>query len=119
VIFALGIAWGLWRFDENPNYLVDMLPGQVLVGFGIGMVQPLMTVVAAASLPPTRFATGGGIINVARQIGTVLGIAILVAILGSTPGLDEFRAGWWLMIGIAAVSIILALPIRRSPPATA
>ncbi len=113
VIFALGIGWLLARLGNSPNYVMDMLPGQLLAGFGIGLVTPLMTVVAAASLPPARFATGGGILNVARQIGTVLGIAVLVAILGAAPALADFRVGWWLMIGIAGASMVAALPITR------
>jgi hypothetical protein len=46
-------------------------------------------------------------INTARQIGTVLGTAVLVVIYGATPDLDAFRRGW-IFVGAAALASALA-----------
>ena len=88
MLFAVGLVWWLWRLTPERHYLRDMLPGSVLTGFGIGLVQPVMTAVAATSVPPARFATGGAVLNVARQIGTALGIALVVA-----AGIGAERSG--------------------------
>jgi MFS family permease len=86
-----------------------MLPGSVLTGFGIGLVQPVMTAVAATSVPPARFATGGAVLNVARQIGTALGIALVVAVLGNTPTFDHFATGWVTLIGASLLAAVASL----------
>jgi hypothetical protein len=39
----------------------------------------------------------------ARQIGGVIGVAVVVAILGPTAGLPAFRAGWAFM-AVAALT---------------
>jgi hypothetical protein len=46
-------------------------------------------------------------INTARQIGMVLGTAVVVAIYGATPDLDAFRRGW-IFVGAAALASALA-----------
>ena len=42
---------------------------------------PTLTGAGAASLPPERFSTGIAVITMGRQIGSALGVALLVAIL--------------------------------------
>lgn len=119
VIFVAGMLWWVARLTPHPSYVADMLPGSVLTGFGIGLVQPVMTAVAATSVPPTRFATGGAVLNVARQIGTALGIALVIAILGATPSFGAFDGAWWLTIGAAVLAAIASLWISRPAPPTA
>ncbi len=38
---------------------------------------------AAASLPPSSFATGSAVVNMLRQVGLAIGVAVLIAVLGS------------------------------------
>ena len=47
--------------------------------------RPRCSAVAAGVLPAHRFATGSGILNMSRQIGLALGVAILVALIGAAP----------------------------------
>jgi 5-methyltetrahydropteroyltriglutamate--homocysteine methyltransferase len=42
---------------------------------------------AASSLPPASFGTGSAVVNMIRQTGIALGVAVLVAVLGGRPGL--------------------------------
>ncbi len=73
----------LWftQLQADPAYLTHLLPAQLLGGAGVGLTIPSLLGAGSAALPPARFGTGSGILNMARQIGTVLGVAGLVAIL--------------------------------------
>jgi EmrB/QacA subfamily drug resistance transporter len=76
-------AQGIWltRIQADPAYVTHLLPVQLIGGIGVGLTIPSLIGAGSASLPPERFGTGSGVLNVARQIGTVLGVAALVAIL--------------------------------------
>ena len=74
---------------------------------------PVLAGAAVAGLPPDRSATGSALFNMARQIGGVLGVAILVSVLGDTAsGLHEFQIGWTFMAAasLAAGAVALLLP---------
>ncbi len=73
----------LWytQIQAAPAYLEHLLPAQLLGGAGVGLSIPSLLGAGTSALPPARFGTGSGILNMARQIGTVLGVAGLVAIL--------------------------------------
>ena len=72
---------------------------------------PSLTGAAAAALPPARLATGIAVQTTGRQIGSALGVALLVAVLGgAATGADGFRAAWELMfLGGLAAAIALTL----------
>jgi hypothetical protein len=58
--------------------------------------------VGTASLSPSSFATGSGVINMIRQAALALGVALFVAIVGAPDSLHEritaFHRAWWIMI---------------------
>jgi hypothetical protein len=93
----------------------------LLGGAGAGLTQaPLFA--AVSGLPADRATTGSAVLNMSRQIGSALGIAILVALLATAHPhvLAEFRRGWWLEVLAAlaaAVVVLVAIPNRRSRPA--
>ena len=79
---------------------------------------------AVSSLPPARFAVGSAVNQTARQIGGALGIAVLVALIGSQRQLadpiDGFHQLWAFAAGAALVSGVIGSFIPRPPrPATA
>jgi hypothetical protein len=83
-----------------------MLPGLLVSGAGVGLTLPALSSAAAASLPPGRFATGAAVLTMARQLGLVLGVAVLVAVLGDGQHV-AFESAWTFMAltaGAAAVA---------------
>ena len=64
-------------------------------GLGVGLTLAPLSSAASSSLPPARFATGIAVFTMTRQLGYVLGVAILVAVLGEPP---NWQAGWWFMV---------------------
>jgi EmrB/QacA subfamily drug resistance transporter len=97
--FALG-AVGLWWFalaHRTSDYLL-ILPALLLSGVASGMTQaPLLA--AVNTLPPDRATTGSAVLNMSRQIGSAVGVALLVALLATNNpnGLSEFHRGWVLV----------------------
>jgi len=92
----------------------------LLSGVGVGLTLPTYLGTAAASLPPESFATGSAVINMLRQIGLAVGVAVLVAILGSSSipseQLAAFQNGWTVIAAIALLSAVTgaaALPKRQ------
>ena len=96
----------------------------LLTGIGVGLALPTLFATASASLPPARFATGSAVINMARQIGFVVGVAVLVAIVGA-PGTAAraarrgFEHGWLVIAGIALAAGLAALALELRRPAAA
>jgi MFS family permease len=114
LLFACGAAWWRLRIGAAPNYAGAMLPGQILTGTGVGLVLPTLSAAATAALPPGRFATGTAVIGMSRQLGSALGIAILVAILGNHAGagaVGAFRDGWSFIIGVALAAAFVLLAV--------
>lgn len=97
LLFAAGVLWLATRAGATPAFLSLWLPAFVLTGVGVGLSLPSLSSAAVAALPPGRLATGGAVNNTARQVGAVLGVAILVAIIGrpdADGALDAFQRGF-------------------------
>jgi MFS family permease len=121
--FAAGCALLATRMGPQPAYVADLLPGMLLTGTGVGLSYAGFGSAAVRELPPARFSTGSAINACARQLGAVLGISVLVALLAG-GGPDVFRDAWWLMgaTGAAAALVAVALPsgawTSKSAPST-
>ncbi|MCO1656438.1 hypothetical protein [Pseudonocardia humida] len=82
---------------------------------GIGIAMPTLIGVATADLAPADAATGSAVVNTARQAGYALGVAGLVAILGSRADLhagEGFQDGWIFVTALVLISAVHALRIR-------
>ena len=93
VAFAAGAAYWVVAVEADAHYASAMLPGTLLTGIGVGLTLPTLTAIGATSLPQHRFATGSAVIQMSRQVGYTLGVAVLVAVLGTHSGsADQVRA---------------------------
>jgi hypothetical protein len=111
-----GVFWLVFTPDSS-SYLADFLPGLLLGGAGAGLAQaPLFA--SASSLSAERATTGSAVLNMSRQVGSAIGVAVLVALLASPDphSLGAFRRGWGLVVGasVAAGVVVLAMGWRRS-----
>ncbi|MEO6512102.1 MAG: hypothetical protein ABIO16_13985, partial [Nocardioides sp.] len=65
----------------------------LLGGVGVGLALPNLMAGATHELAPHQAATGSGVVTMARQIGFVVGVSILFAIVGERVGpvaMDSF-----------------------------
>jgi EmrB/QacA subfamily drug resistance transporter len=120
-IFAAGAAWWALAMGLEPDYVGDLLGGMILTGIGVGLTLPTLMATGASSLPPQAFATGSAVLNMLRQIGLAVGVALLIAILG-TPGspaevLDVYERASWVIAAISFVGGVVGLVLLARPRA--
>jgi EmrB/QacA subfamily drug resistance transporter len=121
-LFALGAIWWVGRLGAGVDYAGDFLPGMVIGGIGVGLVLPSLTGAAAAALAPERLATGIAVQTTGRQIGSALGVALLVAVLAGASRAVDYRAAWELMLAgglAAALALTLTGPLTAARPVRA
>ncbi|HKH23495.1 MAG TPA: DHA2 family efflux MFS transporter permease subunit [Solirubrobacterales bacterium] len=86
--WGAGVVWFVERVGLQPDFTAEWLPGMIILGLGAGILFPNLSGAAVASAPGEAFATATGLNAVARQVGAALGVAAVVAILGSPNPLD-------------------------------
>jgi hypothetical protein len=128
LVNALAQLLWLWRIQVAPDYVSHLLPAQLLGGAGVGLAIPSLLGAGSTSLTSARFGTGSGILNTARQVGTVLGVAGLVAILARVSPADPlpaYRNGLVMVIaffvaaGAVSAALLTARPVPVPEPAAA
>jgi EmrB/QacA subfamily drug resistance transporter len=110
LMFAASMGYAMVVAESGANYAGAFLPSLLVGGAGVGLTYPALSSAAAASLPPARFATGAALNMTARQVGAVLGVALVVAVLG-TPSPHDAMAAFdraWAVSGIAAALAAVA-----------
>jgi EmrB/QacA subfamily drug resistance transporter len=129
--FGAGLVWWALAVGLRPDYWGDIVGGMLLTGAGVGLTLPTFMATAASSLPPQAFATGSAVVNMLRQVGLAIGVAVLIAVLGSPSSpaatLAAFQRGWIVaaalaVTGGAAGALLLARrrgPAARPEPAAA
>jgi EmrB/QacA subfamily drug resistance transporter len=117
LLFGMGTALLAMTVGPTPAYAAEILPGWLIGGAGVGFALPTIMSAATSDLPAARAATGSAIVTMARQIGFVLGVSLLVAAIGtpSSKGalLSAFGSAWW---AIAAVAVVASLTASRMTP---
>jgi len=133
VLMSAGLVWLSLAFTAEPDYLAVLGP-LILVGLGMGAVFPSINVGAMGSISGQELGLGSGIVNMSRQVGFALGVAILVAVFTGVAGVggageggaasfaqsaesarDGFSAGF-LVAGLATfLAVPFSLAMRRKP----
>ncbi len=118
---GLLVVGGLLRLvllTEDVDYWIDFAIPLVLASFSIALVFPQTTSVAAQALPPDRVGVGGAVTQAVRQFGGSLGVALTIALLGTSTGLDDLLAGfdrlWWLLVAGGVATSLSAVPLRTN-----
>ena len=89
VPLAVGLslaAAGLLLFARVPvdgNFVVDVLPGMILLAFGAGMAFNPLLLAAMSDVEPERSGLASGVVNTAFMMGGALGLAVLASLAAS------------------------------------
>lgn len=114
LFFLAGNVYWIFTFSTEPEFARVLLPAMIIGGIGVGLVNPALTAAVVSILPPERIATGTGVLNMSRQVGLALGVALFVAILGA-PAADEvipaFEDAWIVTMIASGASALAAIAI--------
>lgn len=110
------------------DYAVDLLPGFVLLGLGVGLALPAASVTAMGDVEPGDAGLASGLMSTAHEVGAALGVALLSAIAVSAGGPADaaaFAAGYEdgfivsaVVAGALALAALAALPSVRPDAAS-
>jgi MFS family permease len=91
-----------------------LLPAFLIMGAGLGCAAVASTASGTAALSKTEQGIASGVLNAAAQVGTALGLAVLVSLAAAMtsalgPGRDALVAGYrWGFAGSAALALAAA-----------
>lgn len=120
LVFATGTLWLAAMLPAAPAYVTHFLPGMLVIGVGVGMVLPSLSAAAVAQLPPSRFGIGSAVNQAIRQVGSVLGVALAVVLVGGARTVGAFHTSYLWQGGFAIATAALCLPVDTRPrPAAA
>jgi MFS family permease len=121
ISLAIGMLL-LGRIPLEGSYVADLLPGFLLFALGLGLTFVTAVIAGTAGVGDAEQGLASGLINTSQQVGTALGLALLVTVAAArTEALAEnigqsasalvggyhyaFAAG----AGLAAVGVLVAL----------
>lgn len=116
LLFSAGTFW-LWNFlGSEPDFLIALLPGTLMMGIGIGAAPAILSGAGVAAVPPAFFSVAGAVGQLARQLGSAIGIAIVVVIIGQptdlAASLTAFDRAFIYLGTVTALAGLIALRLR-------
>lgn len=109
------IAFGL-AMSPHGGYAV-LLPGIVMISLGQGIAWTAMFVAAATGVAPERQGIASAMASTTQQIGSAVGLAVLVAVINTGPAgtatTDGLRTAGLLAAALTLVGAAVALTLRK------
>jgi EmrB/QacA subfamily drug resistance transporter len=107
----------------DADYVADLLPGFLALGFGIGLTFVSVSVTAMHDIEHDSAGLASGLMTTGHEIGAALGVAVLGTVAAAADGgiARGYGDGFVVAAGIAAALALLALlvvPSVRPAPGT-
>jgi len=139
-LFVVASMLLLAQLPLKGNYFVNILPGFVLMGLGLGLSFVSTTIAATSGVKPTQSGLASGLLNTSQQIGGALGLAILSGVVAAavknklpavmngqisaaSATLHGYHLGFYVASGFALIASLTAVFVLKhaqgADPATA
>jgi EmrB/QacA subfamily drug resistance transporter len=112
---AAGGALLLSRAPAEASYAVDLLPGFVALGFGVGMALVAVSVVTMDRIAHEEGGLASGLLSTAHELGAAIGVAVLAAVTAAGGIGDAFTVSA-AVAGAGALAALVAVPSARPEP---
>ncbi len=111
--FGVLVSLEALLLTETPEPWTVWLPLMFVLGISIGLTFPTLSAATVHGLPPMAFSLGGAVNNTSRQIGSAVGVALVVTIQTGTVGISGFRNGWWFIAALSFIASAVSLLLPR------
>jgi EmrB/QacA subfamily drug resistance transporter len=114
------------QIPVDASYWSDLLPGYLLMGFGLPFAFVPVSIAALAGVKSEEAGLASGLINTAQQVGGAVGVAVassvaishfthLVSTGHSAPAslTAGYQWAFWVMVGVGVVGLIASLVLIR------
>lgn len=128
LVLAAGGSLLLSQAPADATYVADVLPGFLILGFGIGMTFVAVSVAAMAEVAEDIAGLASGMMTTAHELGAAIGVAVLAAVASSAASdaaqaqsVDGHHDALIVAAGIALVGAVIAatlVPSTRPEPGT-
>jgi EmrB/QacA subfamily drug resistance transporter len=106
---------------DDARYAADVLPGLLVLGLGVGLAFPAVSIAAMSEVGHDGAGSASGLMSTAHEVGAALGVAVLSSIAASSAG--GFGAGYGdaflvaaVVAGVLAAVAVVAVPVVRPAP---
>jgi EmrB/QacA subfamily drug resistance transporter len=113
VLALVGLLW-LSRISITTAYWLGVAPPMLLIGAGMGLAFTPLTQAAIAGVDNRDAGAASGLVNAFQQLGSTLGIGLLVTVFASASegsGVKALTEGVPATITVSAILIALALGV--------
>jgi EmrB/QacA subfamily drug resistance transporter len=110
LLLAAGGASLLVAAPEVASYGVDVLPGFIVLGFGVGLVLPASSIAAFSGVGEEAAGLASGLLTTGHELGAAFGVAAISAIATAAPTfVDGYADGFAAVAVVGAVVAVIAL----------
>jgi EmrB/QacA subfamily drug resistance transporter len=125
VALIAGMVW-YTQIPVHASFWSDLLPGYLLVGFGLPFAFIPVSIAALAGIEHQEAGLASGLLNTGQQVGGAVGVAVASSVSlshynhllkqgRSFP--DAFTSGsqwaFWIMVGVGVVGLLATLVLVR------
>jgi EmrB/QacA subfamily drug resistance transporter len=116
---AVGLAW-IAMVSEPQTPFVELIAPFVITGTGMSLIFPTAAATVLASVRPSEAGKASGANNAIREIGGVMGVAVLASVFAANGGYespqaftDGVTAALPVAVVVLAIGAVLALLVPR------
>ncbi|WP_328332710.1 MFS transporter [Kribbella sp. NBC_00382] len=99
---AVGMFW-ISQASKGPVQYSDLVPALIVAGCGVSLAMPATQSASIGSLPQEAVGMASGIYAMMRQLGGVVGVAVLAAVFAAAGGYESFETGFARALAVCGV----------------